>query len=843
MSSVMKGALNKMTIKQAFDEINATSTQKQKCFERLIESTQTSYSFTSQMKRYVAAAAAVVVAAGTAGVGIHFAVTNNQGGPINVSIGDNSAADSIITPSENTKVHSEKSGMTFVDNKAFWAQLGKITYHRIDNTPTIDAAQINAADDFDSLFCTDKQVQSEMLNLFDNAIDITNKYIVLTDSNAAVGISSDMSVQEIESFKNNSANCFVGTGYYENERFYYADKAYFGFDTSEEFINTVSQVYTGNHSDNFTDDFYNYCPDYIQPADKNNIKSNFGINIDKDFPITELYSAHTQYCAAVYTDESHNSLILLSLTAKDGADNRKTFELRYIPMKYVDGKLRIVVEIYNTIFMDINAFSDNFMYNCGMASEIESDAKTVDITSVVSDSDNSSKPEATTVTTTVTTTTSTTTAAASTASKTESTTAPQTTATTTKTTTTAKPAPEPTGTATNVTLRMTGDESYLQRGYLYYLKVSNEFINNSDVLEYTSDKMSEYPMFNTDGSDHIFDSIECGIYIIAGPWICATSDSGYAVFRVTESNSNGIINIDLNNGTVAKDKVKVVEPVREEEPLPESDKHAMVFDDSITFENEKYRICGSEDTYFKADGNYLKDIASDDRKFRKIYYLPDSGTRVNICGKELTREEIKQNVLLCKHHPLGGKSDYYRIYVKESFCRYIQKATGAKSVTALAANTNYNDSAEVYILGENTKFGVKDKNGKPIANESFTVYYLDSVDRYFLKNNTPLTSRFAAYDPAYEDDRFNTDKNGMIPTRTEDPNGDGVLVEHGFLLYSGSAVIIKESDISDNRIGDNYSVCVYNISDDGITFEASYPYSMFRDRIWADNSYHNNKGY
>lgn len=839
MSSVMKGALNKMTIKQAFDEVNATDEQKKNGLDRLLQSDK-KRSFVPQIKRYAAAAAAVVVAAGTAGVGIHFAVINNQGGPINVSIGGNSAADSIVTPSENTRVHSEKSGMTFVDDKTFWAQLGKITYRRIDNTPTIDTTEINAADDFDSLFCTDKQVQSEMLDLFDNAIDITNKYIVLPDSNAAVGISSDMSVQEIESFKNNSANCFVGTGYYENERFYYADKAYFGFDTSEEFINTVSQVYTGNYSDNFTKDFYDYCPDYIQPADKNNIKSNFGINIGKELPITEPYSAHTQYCAAVYTDESHNSLILLSLTAKDGADNRKTFELRYIPMKYVDGKLRIVVEIYNTIFMDVNAFSDNFMYNCGMASEIESDVKTVDITSVAGDSDNSSKPEETKAVTTVKATTSTTAPATSTT--------PQTTATTTVTTkttaaTTAKPAPEPTGTATNVTLRMTGDESYLQRGYLYYLKVSNEFINNSDVLEYTSDKMSEYPMFNTDGSDHTFDSIECGTYIIAGPWICATSDSGYATFRVTESNSNGIINIDLNNGTVAKDKIKVVEPVREEEPLPESDKLAMVFDDSITFENEKYRICGSEDTYFKADGNYLKDIASDDRKFRKIYYLPDSGTRVNICGKELTREEIKQNVLLCKHHPLGGKSDYYRIYVKESFCRYIKKATGAKSVTALAANTNYNDLAEVRILGENTKFGVKDKNGKPIANESFAVYYLDSVDRYFLKNNTPLTSRFAAYDPAYGDDCFNTDKNGMIPTWTEDPSGDGVSVQHGFLLYSGSAVIIKDSDISDNRIGDNYSVCVYNISDDGITFEASYPYSMFRDRIWADNSYHNNKGY
>ena len=839
MSSVMKGALNKMTIKQAFDEVNATDEQKKNGLDRLLQSDK-KRSFVPQIKRYAAAAAAVVVAAGTAGVGIHFAVTNNQGGPINVSIGGNSTTNSIITPSENTKVHSEKSGMTFVDDKTFWAQLGKITYRRIDNTPTIDTTEINAADDFDSLFCTDKQVQSEMLDLFDNAIDITNKYIILPNINEAVGISSDMSAQEIEKYKSDSNNYFTGRTSYNDARFYYADKAYFGFDTTEEFINAVSQVYTGGNSDEFEKYFFEYCPDYIQPADENNTKSKFGINIDKEFPITEAYSAHTQYCTAFYTDDSHNSLILLSLTAKDGDNDSKTFELKYIPMKYVDGKLRIVVSPYNTIFMSSICFS-NYMFNFGIEDQIGTDAKTVDITSVVSDSDNLSKPEATTVTTTVTTTTSTTTAAASTAPKTESTTAPQTTAA--PETTTAKPAPEPTGTATNVTLRMTGDESYLQRGYLYYLKVSNEFINNSDVLEYASDKMSEYPMFNTDGSDHTFDSIECGTYIIAGPWICATSDSGYATFRVTESNSNGIINIDLNNGTVAKDKIKVVEPVREEEPLPESDKLAMVFDDSITFENEKYRICGSEDTYFKADGNYLKDIASDDRKFRKIYYLPDSDTRVNICGKELTREEIKQNVLLCKHHPLGGKSDYYRIYVKESFCRYIKKATGAKSVTALAANTNYNDLAEVYILGENTKFGVKDKNGKPIANESFAVYYLDSVDRYFLKNNTPLTSRFATYDPAYGDDCFNTDKNGMIPTWTEDPSGDGVSVQHGFLLYSGSAVIIKDSDISDNRIGDNYSVCVYNISDDGITFEASYPYSMFRDRIWADNSYHNNKGY
>lgn len=843
-----------MTVKQALDEINATPEQKKNGLNRLINEAKPAVEFKRQIRRYVATAAAAVITVGTAAVGVHFALLNNQGGPINVSIGDNSTADSIITPSESTKVHSEKSGMTFVDDKAFWAQLGKITYRPVDTTPSIDTTEINVADDFDSLFCTDKQIQSEMLNLFDNAIDITNKYIVLPDSNEAVGISSDMSAQEIESFKNNSANCFVGTGYYENERFYYADKAYFGFDTSEEFINTVSQVYTGNYSDNFTEDFYDYCPDYIQPADKNNIKSNFGINIDKDFPITELYSAHTQYCAAVYTNESHNSLILLSLTAKDGDNDSKTFELRYIPMKYVDGKLRIVVEVYNTIFMDVNAFSDNFMYNCGMASEIESDVKTVDITSVVSNSDNSSRPEATTVTTTATTTTSTTTAATSTAPETESTTAPQTTAapeTTTaepaQETTAVEPAPEPTGTATNVTLRMTGRAADLDRSMLYYYKVDKAFLTNDEVITIMQSKISEVPYFNTDGSDHTFDSIDYGIYVIAAPMMTTTGDNGFAVFTVTESSSNSIINIDLTTGTLPAGKFEVVDESlwaeEKEEPLPESDKLAMVFTDSITYEGEKYLMCTGDDTYFEADGSYLKDIASNDRKFRIIYYLPDNNTRVNICGKDLTREDIEQNVLLCKHHPLGGRSNYFRIYVKESYCEQIRKTTGAKTVTALAAyiayDNNYSDGIEIF--GDNTKYGVKDKNGNPIANESFIMYYLDYIDRYFLENNIPLTSRFAEYSPDYGDDFFDTNKNGLIGTLTDNIYGDGVLLQSGFLLFPGTAVIMKRSDVYSNNIGDDYTVCVYNISDDGITLEASYPYSMFKDRIWANNSYHEEK--
>lgn len=763
MSSVMKGALNKMTIKQAFDEVNATDEQKKNGLNRLLQSDK-KRSFIPQIKRYAATAAAVVVAAGTAGVGIHFAVINNQGGPINVSIGGNSAADSVITPSENTKVHSEKSGMTFVDDKTFWAQLGKITYRRIDNTPTIDTTEINAADDFDSLFCTDKQVQSEMLDLFDNAIDITNKYIVLPDSNAAVGISSDMSVQEIENFKNNSANCFVGTGYYENERFYYADKAYFGFDTSEEFINTVSQVYTGNYSDNFTKDFYDYCPDYIQPADKNNTKSKFGINIGKELPITEPYSVHTQYCTAIYTDESHNSLILLSLTAKEGNNDSKTFELKYIPMKYVDGKLRIVVEIYNTIFMDVNAFSDNFMYNCGMASEIESDAKTIDITSVAGDSDNLSKPEATTVTTTVTTTTSTTTAAASTAPKTESTTTPQTTATTTVTTkttaaTTAKPAPEPTGTATNVTLIMTGDESYLQRGYLYYLKVSNEFINNSDVLEYTSDKMSEYPMFNTDGSDHTFDSIECGTYIIAGPWICATSDSGYATFRVTESNSNGIINIDLNNGTVAKDKIKVVSP----STMPDiSEEQIALANKPIDYEGHTYipvELIHYGDTYIDDNiwqGARLIDTV-DGRRITgcKVKKTPVSYASISVDGKIITGEEVNDYILLVSIDNIQGENNhiYSTIMVRKDLVKSSKPKVilGDRFYSSYIA-TDYGDIDIDMVL--------KDDNGKPVKNCEIYFVHLDDIDTYNLEHNNANVHASGDYCIA------NTDSEGRVSTFT-----------------------------------------------------------------------------
>ena len=748
-----------MTIKQAFDEVNATDEQKKNGLDRLLQSDK-KRSFVPQIKRYAVAAAAVVVAAGTAGVGIHFAVINNQGGPINVSIGGNSAADSIVTPSENTKVHSEKSGMTFVDDKAFWAQLGKITYRRIDNTPTIDTTEINAADDFDSLFCTDKQVQSEMLDLFDNAIDITNKYIVLPDSNAAVGISSDMSVQEIEKFKNNSANYFTGRTSYNDARFYYADKAYFGFDTTEEFINAVSQVYTGGNSDKFEEYFFEYCPDYIQPADKNNTKSKFGINIDKEFPMPELYSAHTQYCTAFYTDESHNSLILLSLTAKDGADNSKTFELEYISMKYVDGKLRIVVSPYDYIFLNYTYYN-NYMFNFGIENIAGTDAKTIDITSVVCDNDNSSRPEETKAVTTVKATTSTTAPATSTT--------PQTTATTTVTTkttaaTTAKPAPEPTGTATNVTLRMTGNAADLDRSMLYYYKVDKAFLTNDEVITIKQSKISEVPYFNTDGSDHTFDSIDYGIYVIAAPMMTTTGDNGFAVFTVTESSSNSIINIDLTTGTLPADKFEVVdESIQEEDTLPDySEQQYALAEKSYTYEEHTYipvELIHYGDTYIDDNiwqGARLIDTV-DGRRITgcKVKKTPVSYASISVDGKIITGEEVNDYILLVSIDNIQGENNhiYSTIMVRKDLVKSSKPKVilGDRFYSSYIA-TDYGDIDIDMVL--------KDDNGKPVKNCEIYFVHLDDIDTYNLEHNNANVHASGDYCIA------NTDSEGRVSTFT-----------------------------------------------------------------------------
>lgn len=764
MSSVMKGALNKMTIKQAFDEVNATDEQKKNGLDRLLQSDK-KHSFIPQIKRYAAAAAAVVVAAGTAAVGIHFAMLNNQGGPINVSIGDNSAADSIITPSENTKVHSEKSGMTFVDDKTFWAQLGRITYFPVDITTAVNT-EIYAADDFDSIFCTDKQVQSEILDLFDNAIDITNKYIIFPNINEAVGISSDMSAQEIEKFKNNSANYFTGRASYNDARFYYADKAYFGFDTTEEFINAVSQVYTGGNSDKFEEYFFEYCPDYIQPADKNNTKSKFGINIDKEFPMPELYSAHTQYCTAFYTDESHNSLILLSLTAKDGANNSKTFELEYISMKYVEGKLRIVVSPYDYIFLSSVCYN-NYMFNFGIENKAGTDAKTIDITSVAGDSDSSSTPEATKAVTTVKTTTSTTAPATSTTPQTTATTTTTVTTTTTATSkapttsATAKPAPAPSNTAKNVTLRMKGSAAYLDKSMLFYYKVDKAFLTNNEIIKIEELKISEVPYINTNGSDYTFKSLDYGTYVIGGPMMKPTGDNGFTVFTVTEKSSNSVINVDLTNGTLSAGKFEVV---GETNDFTLSDLADMYYE-SMEVNGKKYELCDTDTTDGWFTGAVIEDYGKgEDGCVRKIY-ANGSGNTLHFRINNKDYYNISDVVYREVSFSNGDKTiKCTKPYVNAEEFR---KATGEYAedsvitVTQPVTMDNYDKFGYISIDPHKESCFITDNNNKPLKNKTLSLTYLDELDIADVKSGN-AASKTNKYDRMF--DIISTTGNGAVYT-------------------------------------------------------------------------------
>jgi len=825
MSSVTKGALNKMTIKQAFDEVNATDEQKKNGLDRLLQSDK-KRSFIPQIKRYVAAAAAVVVAAGTAGVGIHFAVTNNQGGPINVSIGDNSAADSVITPSENTKVHSEKSGMTFVDDKAFWAQLGRITYFPVDITTAVNT-EIYAADDFDSIFCTDKQVQSEILDLFDSAIDITNKYIIFSNINEAVGISSDMSAQEIEKFKNNSANYFTGRTSYNDARFYYADKAYFGFDTTEEFINAVSQVYTGGNSDKFEEYFFEYCPDYIQPADKNNTKSKFGINIDKEFPIPELYSAHTQYCTAFYTDESHNSLILLSLTAKDGANNSKMFELEYISMKYVDGKLRIVVSPYDYIFLNSVCYN-NYMFNFGIENKAGTDAKTIDITSVAGDSDNLSQPEETKAGTTISATS---TAPQTTVPQTTSITTTATTTTTVTTTTTAtskapttsatvKPAPAPSDTAKNVTLRMKGSAAYLDKGMLLYYKVDKAFLTNNEVIKIKELKISEVPYINTNGSDYTFKSLDYGTYVIGGPMMKPTGDNGFTVFTVTEKSSNSVINVDLTNGTLSAGKFEVV---GETSDFTLSDLADMYYE-SMEVNGKKYELCDTDITDGWFTGAVIKDYGKgEDGCVRKIYANGNGNTlhfRINnkdyynisdVIYREVSFSNGDKTIKCTK--PYVGYDEFKKVtgeYAEDSVITVTQPVT----------RDNYDNFGYISIDPHKESCFITDNNNKPLKNKTLSLTYLDELDIADIKSGK-AASKTKKYDRMF--DIISTTGNGAVYTSMIQKETGTTNIYYG---YVGAYVWNDDTDVDPND--DNNTILLYQVSSDGFRYIGTCKYGLIK---------------
>ena len=389
----------------------------------------------------------------------------------------------------------------------------------------------------------------------------------------------------------------------------------------------------------------------------------------------------------------------------------------------------------------------------------------------VSIGDNSLLPKETTAKTTVATTaltttaatTSTTTAATSTTPETESTTAPQTTAA--PETTTAEPAPKPTGTATNVTLRMTGNAADLDRSMLFYYKVDKAFLTNDEVITIEQTKISEVPYFNTDGSDHTFDSIDYGIYVIAAPMMTTTGDNGFAVFTVTESSSNSVINIDLTTGTLPAGKFEVVdESLQEEEnTLPDySEQQYALAEKSYTYEEHTYipvELIHYEDTYIDSNiwqGARLIDTV-DGRRITgcKMKKTPVSYASISVDGEIITGEEVNDYILLVSIDNIQGENDhiYSTIMVREDLVNNSKPTVilGDRFYSSYIA-TDYGDIDIDMVL--------KDDNGKPVKNCEIYFVHLDDVGAYNLEHGIADLDHHGDYCIA------NTNSEGRVTTST-----------------------------------------------------------------------------
>ena len=98
-----------MTIREAFDKINPTIEQKNRIYERLSQNAYAQSGIKRQMIRYVSAAAALVAVTGAAAAGTVFALYNNNGSPINVSLGGNYAPETPYYTAQTTSDSNQAS--------------------------------------------------------------------------------------------------------------------------------------------------------------------------------------------------------------------------------------------------------------------------------------------------------------------------------------------------------------------------------------------------------------------------------------------------------------------------------------------------------------------------------------------------------------------------------------------------------------------------------------------------------------------------------------------------------------------------------------------------------------
>lgn len=251
-----------MTIREAFDTINPTIEQKNRIYERLSQNAYAQSGIKRQMIRYVSAAAALVAVTGAAAAGAVFALYNNNGSPINVSLEGSNAPETPYYTAQTTSGSNQASQTStqsttsdsnsgessqpdindikaaIITDKTFWSQFGSISY---------DDKTISLSDDFDTLkLCTDESIGQEIINrvnsqwAFNGKVNFTSGYEAIKGGKELYNATD----KEIEEYIKENA---------VEEKYLEVNPDFFGFSDMKGFYEKASELYTGFDYDNFKD--------------------------------------------------------------------------------------------------------------------------------------------------------------------------------------------------------------------------------------------------------------------------------------------------------------------------------------------------------------------------------------------------------------------------------------------------------------------------------------------------------------------------------------------------------------------------------------------------------------
>lgn len=287
---------------------------------------------------------------------------------------------SIVSQTDNEIVRSDISGLQFCDSKKFWEQFGTFNYTYTDD-------KVDIKSDFDELACLDKAVQRNILELTDKAIALTDEKINFCDGFKVIGLSSDMTDEELEQFKTDEKN-YLKFDWSEDTRWFPVDKNYLGFDDADSIYKTVTEVYTGRTAEDFKNTTMAYVPGYFALPDYNSNK--FYIDEYYLFTTKEPYKVYDRYCIALYDDESKKSLSCYVLTENTDTEKKGSYAIRKIPFRYENNRLRIVAvhnkQYYASGSFDIvNSTMSDYGYDY---SKFENEISDVDLTLVNDMSEN-----------------------------------------------------------------------------------------------------------------------------------------------------------------------------------------------------------------------------------------------------------------------------------------------------------------------------------------------------------------------------------------------------------------------------------------------------------------------